>query len=181
MKKIFNFKENIVLSIIAVVFAHLLSDPIKTDLSSFIVNVILFTCSYVFMLVLDFMLWIFVYTKLIKSIWYFISTQVGYRFIILKVKIQKLFGKKLDESVIPKGLYCYAVDEEELTKFMSGESDGIINVKTCPYYGSMKGMNAACFYAGFIGWSPSLGDQCKICGKNYPNFGEQETEEADKE
>lgn len=92
----------------------------------------------------------------LKVAWYFIE--------VLFTKTQRLFGYKKDTSVIPEGYYCYVFDNERNKK----EPIRGYWIKPCKYYRSMKGHSAACTYVGFIGFDPCLGDQCKMCDKNYP-------------
>jgi hypothetical protein len=89
-------------------------------------------------------------------LWYFIEIYSG--------KLLNLLNIRKDTSVIPKGPYCYVIDEERNKK--EPITDGYWT-KNCKYYRSMRGQcNAGCTYVGFIGWDICLGDQCKICGEN---------------
>lgn len=87
------------------------------------------------------------------------------------------FARKQDTSVIPTGFYCYTQDYEKNAK----ESDlGKYWIKPCPYYRQFRGkLEAGCTYVGFAGWDPCLGDQCKICGKNYPTYDPCTEDDAD--
>lgn len=174
MNKIFNFKESLILSLISVsisaVYILFKTKPPFGLIEWFFLLPLLFTFTYFIMLVLN--LLVFCLKSLYKffnPVKIFCKTEIGYRIKILWLKIQKLRGKQLDESVIPKGLYCYSVTEEELKRVHSPDWNGTYNITPCPYFGCMRDHKAACFYMGFIGWDPCLWDQCKICGKNYPN------------
>lgn len=90
----------------------------------------------------------------IKLLWYYV--EIGY------AKLLHLFNVSRSTSPIPRGQYCYVWDDERNKK---EPIDGYW-IKPCKYYRSMKGHSAACTYVGFIGFSPCLGDQCKICGVN---------------
>ena len=93
----------------------------------------------------------------LKLIWYYIET----RFVLLYL----FFGFKRNDKVIPKGMYCYIIDEERNIKEPC--KDGSYWIKKCPYYRSTgKTGGIACTYDGFFGFDLCLYDQCKICGIN---------------
>lgn len=88
----------------------------------------------------------------LKVLWYYLE--------VVYVKLLHIFNIKRTTSPIPKDTpYCYVWDEEKNKK----EPINGYWIKPCKYYRNMKGDKAACTYVGFIGWDPSLGDQCKIC------------------
>lgn len=81
----------------------------------------------------------------LRLLWYYAETRY--------VKLLRIFGVSRSVSVIPKGQYCYVLDEERYT--------------TCKYYRStQKTGGVACTYTGFFGFDVCLYDQCKICGEN---------------
>lgn len=86
-----------------------------------------------------------------RSLW--VRIEIVWSWLLRSLRIKK------DASVIPKGAYCYTIDEGK------GIINGEIPIKACKYYRSMKS-ESACTYVGFIGWDPCLNDQCKICGEN---------------
>jgi hypothetical protein len=87
---------------------------------------------------------------------------------IFWTRIQLFFGKKLDESVIPEGFYCYkyngkdGFNEDELPYH---------GIDACPYFRKFKNGNTACLFIGYYGFDFAHYDQCKICdvNKNYEN------------
>ena len=92
-----------------------------------------------------------------KLIWYYIETKY--------IKLLCIFGKKLDASIIPTGIYCYCVDKER--NITHPCTDGGYWIKTCKYYRSTpKTGGIACTYVGYYGFDFCLYDQCKICGIN---------------
>lgn len=106
--------------------------------------------------------------KRIKDIWWEIwyYPRLSWYYIeVLFTKVQRYFGIRKDTSVIPEGMYCYTWDNER--ELREPHTNGGYWIKPCKYYRSMKGMNAACTYIGFIGFDFCLGDQCKMCGENY--------------
>ena len=83
----------------------------------------------------------------------------------------------LDESIIPKGDYCYSIDKilwhEGSTRAPS------IKIKLCPYwkYMDMRTKEPYCTYCDMSGIpydSILIGDQCKVCGCNV---GDEEWQE----
>jgi len=102
---------------------------------------------------------------ILKVIWYYIEC--------CWTKIQRLFGYRKDTSVIPKGEYCYILDEERNKTHTC--KDGGYWIKPCPYFRNFyKQGYSACTYTGFIGWSMCHWDQCKICGINYDEYEYQD-------
>jgi hypothetical protein len=78
-------------------------------------------------------------------------------------KMLLFFGIEQSSKPIPKGYYCYVPDIEKNKTV----NDGSYYIKPCKYYRSVEGeLNAGCTYVGYIGFDPSLGDQCKICETN---------------
>ena len=84
--------------------------------------------------------------------------------VMLWAKILILFGRKYDESVIPKNIpYCYTPDDEK----NKGEYNGVYYVKPCPYYKTLGKTWDGCKFLGVIARCDLLlSDQCKICGIN---------------
>lgn len=92
----------------------------------------------------------------LRLLWYYAETRY--------VKLLRIFGVRRSAFVIPKGQYCYVLDEERNTKEPC--SDGGYWIKTCKYYRSIpKTGGVACTYTGFFGFDCCLYDQCKICGE----------------
>lgn len=90
---------------------------------------------------------------------------------ILKVRLEilviKLFKKKLDKSLIPYSEYCYVHDEE---RKKTHPIDGYW-IKPCPYYRHInREFTSGCVYCGVVGFDFLLGDQCKICDENMPEY-----------
>ena len=82
---------------------------------------------------------------------------------IFFLKLARLVGIYPDSSIIPRGNYCYVIDDE---RNKIEPIDGYWT-KQCKYYRNMKGqLNAGCTYVAFIGEDVCLGDQCKICNEN---------------
>ena len=95
--------------------------------------------------------------NILKLLWYYTETRY--------VKLLRIFGVGRSVSVIPKGQYCYVLDEERNTKEPS--TDGGYLIKPCKYYRStVKTGGVACTYTGFYGFDFCLYDRCKICGVN---------------
>ena len=93
----------------------------------------------------------------LKLLWYYTETRY--------VKLLRLFGIRRNNSVIPKGRYCYVRDDERNAKVPINDGYWI---KTCKYYRSAPNTGGvACTYIGFYGFDFCLYDQCKICGENY--------------
>ncbi len=106
----------------------------------------------------------------IKLIWYWIET--------VYALVQRFFGYKKDASKIPKGAYCYVIDEERNKK--EPLADGGRWIKTCPYFRSTKKTGGiACTYLGFFGFDCLLYDQCKICEVNEKCLIDDEDIEED--
>jgi hypothetical protein len=183
--KLFKPKTNAILALFTIIFVFLINvfsghNTFKEGIAfNVIFYSILYVISFAMMFLYDFILWLLnrnktfrkIFDSLTESIGYFLVVQVGYRLTLLK---NKIIRKKFDESVIPQGHYCYSVTEEELKRTQSPDWDGVYNIELCPYYKPMKGYNAACLYTDFIGLSFSLGDQCKICGKNIETKEDEE-------
>lgn len=74
---------------------------------------------------------------------------------IVLLKIKFFFGTRLDETVIPKGYYCYQYDNKNDT------------VNICPYFKTLSDGGAACKFMAYYGNDDHiLGDQCKMCKIN---------------
>jgi len=72
----------------------------------------------------------------------------------------------LDDVVIPKGDYCYTIEDIIYNK----DKPPVIKTKVCHYYKCI-GNSDFCFcqYCNLMGLEQDyilLGDQCKICGIN---------------
>jgi len=93
----------------------------------------------------------------IRLAWYFAETRY--------TRLLKMFGKEKDDSVIPRGMYCYIHDEDrEAREPFVGFGYW---TKTCKYYRSTSTTGGiACTYLGYYGHDLCLYDQCKICGCN---------------
>ena len=90
----------------------------------------------------------------ILSLWYFIEALFN--------RIRILFGYKFDKKCIPKGRYCYELEN-------NGKDHPLVCCyikKVCRYYRSNKHGGIACMYLGFYGFDLCLYDQCKICDVN---------------
>lgn len=92
----------------------------------------------------------------IKTFWYYLETRGS--------KILKFFGIRYNKNVIPKGQYCYIIDEER--NLNEPCPDGGYWIKICPYFRSNNKGGVACTYTGFYGFDFCLYDQCKICNVN---------------
>ena len=91
----------------------------------------------------------------IKLIWYWIET--------VYALVQRFFGYKKDASKIPKGAYCYVIDEERNKK--EPLADGGRWIKTCPYFRSTKKTGGiACTYLGFFGFDCLLYEKSSTVG-----------------
>ena len=92
----------------------------------------------------------------LKLIWYYIETRYA--------KLLRMLGVKRNTSVIPKGVYCYVLDDRR------NEKEPLKNgywVKRCKYYRfTQKTGGIACTYIGYYGFDPCLYDECKMCGQN---------------
>jgi len=94
--------------------------------------------------------------QIIKLSWYYLETRY--------TKVLRFFHIIKDESIIPKGPYCYEYDEERNKEYPLASGYWI---KLCKYYRSTpKTRGMACTYLGFYGNDCCLYDQCKICGVN---------------
>ncbi len=74
----------------------------------------------------------------------------------------------LDESVIPKGAYCYTINRIE---YNNKNTPPIIKIDLCPYwkYMDMRTQEPYCSYCDMNGIPYDtllLGDQCKECDIN---------------
>ena len=87
-----------------------------------------------------------------------------YHIEILISKILNLLKIYKNSKPIPRGPYCYTIDESQ--NKIKPLTEGYW-IKTCKYYRCMKKeLYAGCTYVGFIGWDLCLGDSCKICDEN---------------
>jgi len=95
----------------------------------------------------------------IKLLWYWVE--------IKYVKLVRIFGIIPSTDCIPKGMYCYEHDKERSIK--EPLKDGEYWIKICKYHRStQKTKGIACTYIGYMGFDPSLYDQCKICNIKEP-------------
>lgn len=95
--------------------------------------------------------------QIFKLFWYYLETRY--------TKVLRYFNIRKDESIIPKGIYCYEYDEERNDKEPC--KLGSYWIKPCKYYRSTpETRGIACTYTGFYGHDCCLYDQCKICGVN---------------
>ena len=85
---------------------------------------------------------------------------------IYLIKIKKLFGYKLDQTIIPEGLYCYKFNGLKGTSLINGNSVPWYGTSVCPYYKSPTRNLNACLYCGIITDDIVFDDQCKLCGVN---------------
>jgi hypothetical protein len=81
----------------------------------------------------------------------------------IEILIIKILHKKLNNSIIPYGRYCYAKDEK---RNKTHPIDGFW-IKHCPYFRKInRELTSGCVYCGVVGFDMLLGDQCKICDEN---------------
>jgi len=82
---------------------------------------------------------------------------------IFFIRIFKFFGYNQDLTKIPKGYYCYTVDNERNKK---EHIDGYWFIP-CPYFRATRKQGGyGCTLENFVGFDPLLYDQCKICNVN---------------
>ncbi len=77
-------------------------------------------------------------------------------------KLLIILGYKYNENVIPKGEYCYEIDDER----NKVKDSSILYIKPCPYYKSLGNNLNGCKFLGVITDDIIFGDQCKICDVN---------------
>lgn len=82
----------------------------------------------------------------LKVIWYHIEVYFA--------KFLNVCGIEKSTADIPEGMYCYKFDGR---KGVNKNGHTWYGTKTCKYYRSMKYMDAACTYVGFIGTDACLG------------------------
>ena len=75
----------------------------------------------------------------------------------------------LDESVIPKGDYCYTIDRIEYNE--NPNYPPKLKINLCPYwkYMDVRTQEPYCSYCDMSGIqydSILISDQCKVCGVN---------------
>lgn len=71
--------------------------------------------------------------------------------------LTRLLNIKRSVEPIPQGEYCYEI--------LGRSKDGIVSIRTCPYYKEFKDGDTACRFVGSVGWDELHSDRCKICGE----------------
>ena len=106
----------------------------------------------------------------IKKIKYFIIWKINFISLVWS-KIIIFFGYKYNESVIPKGIYCYSPDDEKNKKRGKGDK-WVYYIKPCPYYKTISKRYNGCKYYGIITDDMVFDDQCKMCSINLDDENE---------